>query len=143
MAVFRILNTTRWIDVLARPNRNWTVLSPHPILVGASDWIDMITSTGVGESGAKKAAPPEKPAAKKRGRDPEDRVVDLANSKAKREKMLDKHRDSFSCQRCAIVPAKSKRRFFLGVGIARHFFLGNSNITRFRGSSAAVTVQSE
>jgi hypothetical protein len=44
----------------------------------------MITSTGVGK------APPEKPAAKKRGRDPEDRVVDPANSKAKREKMLDK-----------------------------------------------------
>lgn len=38
----------------------------------------------------RKAAPPEKPAAKKRGRDPEDRVVDPANSKAKREKMLDK-----------------------------------------------------
>ena len=38
----------------------------------------------------RKATPPEKPAAKKRGRDPEDRVVDPANSKAKREKMLDK-----------------------------------------------------
>ena len=63
---------------------------PDPILVGASDWIDMITSTGVGEVVHRKAAPPEKPAAKKRGRDPEDRVVDPANSKAKREKMLDK-----------------------------------------------------
>jgi hypothetical protein len=38
----------------------------------------------------KKAGPPERPAAKKQGRDPEDRVVDPANSKAKREKMLDK-----------------------------------------------------
>jgi hypothetical protein len=38
----------------------------------------------------KKAASPEKPAAKKRGRDPEDQVVDPANSKTKREKMLDK-----------------------------------------------------
>src|SRR5215831_5740806 len=63
---------------------------PDPILVGASDWIDMITSTGVGKVVRKKAAPPEKPAAKKRGRDPEDRVVDPANSKATREKMLDK-----------------------------------------------------
>ena len=38
----------------------------------------------------KKATSAEKPTAKKRGRDPEDRVVDPANSKAKREKMLDK-----------------------------------------------------
>ena len=36
----------------------------------------------------KKAVPPEKPGAKKREKDPEDRVVDPANSK--REKMLDK-----------------------------------------------------
>ena len=28
---------------------------PEPILVGASDWIDMITSTGVGESGAQES----------------------------------------------------------------------------------------
>jgi hypothetical protein len=38
----------------------------------------------------KKATSAEKPTAKKRGRDPEDRVVDPANSKAKREKTLDK-----------------------------------------------------
>jgi hypothetical protein len=50
----------------------------------------MIRSTKSGKVVRKKAAPPEKPAAKKRGRDPEDRVVDPANSKAKREKMLDK-----------------------------------------------------
>jgi len=39
---------------------------------------------------ARKKTAPEKPVSKRPGRDPEDRIVDPANSKAKREKMLDK-----------------------------------------------------
>jgi hypothetical protein len=38
----------------------------------------------------KKAAPEKRTSKIRPGRDPEDRVVDPANSKAKREKMLDK-----------------------------------------------------
>ena len=38
----------------------------------------------------RKKAAPGKPTSKKPRRDPEDRVVDPGNSKAKREKMLDK-----------------------------------------------------